>query len=61
MECYIIGFIIMLTYTIVEIHETKYCLTSFSDYFILLFGLLIWPVILGKLFYEYTKTLNKIK
>lgn len=60
MECYIIGFIIMLTYTIKEIDDTKYHVT-FKDYFYFFFGLLIWPIVLGCLLYEVKKTLNKIK
>jgi len=60
MECYIIGFVIMFAYTMKEIHETNYY-SSFKDYINFLFGLIIWPVILGFLLYDLHKTLNKIK
>jgi hypothetical protein len=57
MECYIIGFVIMLIYTIKEISETKYHMT-FKDYLYFFFGLLIWPVLVGVLFYDITKKLK---
>ena len=60
MGCYIIGFVIMLIYTIKEIEETEY-IPTFKDYFYYFFGLLIWPVIAGCLLYEYTKSLNEIE
>jgi len=56
---YIIGFIVMLSYTVVEVKDVG-DRVRFRDWILFLIGLLVWPIILGMLLYEGKRSLNEL-
>jgi len=59
MELYIIGFIVMFMYIVVELKDTG-ADVEFREWFIYFFGLILWPFVLGMLLYEAKKSMNKL-
>lgn len=59
MELYIIGFIVMLVYAVVEVKDVEERV-RFRDWIFFIFGLLVWPIVLGMLLYEFKKNFNKL-